>query len=236
MSPRASSVVLLLAALGGIALTARLGLWQLDRAAQKVGAAAAVEARSLLPVLANAQLSGDDAQLNRRVALRGHWLSDKSVYLDNRPMDGRVGFFIVTPLQLDGRPEAVLVQRGWVPRNSRDRSQLPALASSSEAVSVNGRLTAAPSRLYEFSPSPPGLIRQNLSVAAFAQETRLPLLPLTVLQQDSASDGLLRDWPPADLGLQKHYGYAFQWFALCALILGLYVWFQLVKPRRTRTG
>jgi surfeit locus 1 family protein len=52
------------------------------------------------------------------------------------------------------------------------------------------------------------------------------------LQSDAPSDGLLRDWPAADLGLQKHYGYAFQWFALCALILGLYVWFQLVKPRR----
>jgi surfeit locus 1 family protein len=47
-----------------------------------------------------------------------------------------------------------------------------------------------------------------------------------------AADGLLRDWPAPDAGLQKHYGYAFQWFALSALILGLYVWFQLIRPRR----
>ena len=236
MTPRAQRVIVLLAALAAAALTARLGLWQLDRAAQKVAAAAAVDERGQLPALGNVALAGDDSQLNRRVSLRGHWLADKTVFLDNRPMDGRVGFFVLTPLQLDGRPETVLVQRGWVPRNSQDRTQLPLLAASGEAVEVNGRLTAAPSRLYEFSASPPGLIRQNLTVAAFAQEIKLPLLPLTVLQQDAASEGLLRDWPAADLGLQKHYGYAFQWFALCALILGLYVWFQLIKPRRARTG
>jgi surfeit locus 1 family protein len=32
--------------------------------------------------------------------------------------------------------------------------------------------------------------------------------------------------------VQKHYGYAFQWFALSALIIGLYAWFQLPRPRR----
>jgi surfeit locus 1 family protein len=32
----------------------------------------------------------------------------------------------------------------------------------------------------------------------------------------------------------KHHGYAFQWFALSALIAGLYVWFQLLRPRLAR--
>ena len=34
--------------------------------------------------------------------------------------------------------------------------------------------------------------------------------------------------------MQKHYGYAFQWFALAALIAVLYVWFRLVRPRQRR--
>ena len=33
-------------------------------------------------------------------------------------------------------------------------------------------------------------------------------------------------------GVDKHHGYAFQWFALCALTAGLYVWFQIIQPRR----
>jgi hypothetical protein len=45
----------------------------------------------------------------------------------------------------------------------------------------------------------------------------------------SASEGLLRDWPQINAGVQKHYGYAFQWFGLSVLVVLLYVWFQLVR-------
>lgn len=226
--------VVLVAALLGAALTARLGVWQLDRAAQKIALQAALDAEAARPALANAELlvSGD-GQLHRRVTLRGHWLPERTVWLDNRPMDGRVGFFVVTPLQLTGRPEAVLVERGWAPRNQADRTQLPPLATPTGDVTVTGRLAASPSRLYELGAGSPGPIRQNLDAAAFAVETGLRLLPLTVVQTEASGpdDALPRHWPAPDLGLHKHYGYAFQWFALCALIVGLYVWFQLVRPR-----
>ncbi|MBB4846185.1 surfeit locus 1 family protein [Paucibacter oligotrophus] len=241
MSPRARFWLILAAALAAVALSARLGVWQLDRAAQKVALQEAVEQRAQLPALDAAQLSADAAnaqlQLQRRVLLRGRWLSDKTVFLDNRPMDGRVGFFVVTPLRLSGRGEAILVQRGWVPRDARDRSRLPTLADSVAAeVEVQGRLALAPSRLYEFSAAASGPIRQNLDAAAYAQEIQQALLPLTVLQSGPVDpqDGLLRDWAAPDLGLQKHYGYAFQWFALSALLLGLYVWFQLIRPTLQR--
>jgi surfeit locus 1 family protein len=80
-----------------------------------------------------------------------------------------------------------------------------------------------------------GPIRQNLDLDAFARETGLPLRPLTLVQEDgaaTAADGLLRQWPRPAADVHKHYGYAFQWFSLAALILGLYVWFQLIRPRR----
>ncbi len=44
-------------------------------------------------------------------------------------MAGKPGFYVVTPLQLEGRPEAVVVQRGWVPRNFADRTALPKVPS-----------------------------------------------------------------------------------------------------------
>jgi surfeit locus 1 family protein len=49
---------------------------------------------------------------------------------------------------------------------------------------------------------------------------------------DTPPDGLLRNWPPVASGVDKHHGYAFQWFGLCALILILYVWFQILSPLR----
>ena len=58
---------------------------------------------------------------------------------------------------------------------------------------------------------------------------------MSVLQTSSPSttgDGLRREWPLPTLGVDRHYGYAAQWFALAALMTGLYVWLQLVRPRR----
>jgi len=225
--------MVLLAALLGAALTARLGFWQLDRAAQKLSLQAALDAQAEHPALGNAELAG--ATLYRRVALRGVWLPEHTVWLDNRPMDGRAGFFVVTPLRLAGRDDAILVQRGWAPRHAVERNRLPPVLTPTGEVEVVGRLAASPSRLYELGEGSKGAIRQNLDPAAFAAEAGLKLLPMTVVQTaGSADDGLLRHWPAPDLGLHKHYGYAFQWFALCALIVGLYVWFQIVRPRLAR--
>lgn len=89
-----------------------------------------------------------------------------------------------------------------------------------------------PSKLYAFEGADQGRIRQNLDVAAFSAEIGVPLLPASLLQTGAASEGLLRDWSAPNTGVDKHYGYAFQWFGLCALVAGLYVWFQLILPRR----
>ncbi|WP_431276892.1 SURF1 family cytochrome oxidase biogenesis protein [Variovorax ureilyticus] len=76
-------------------------------------------------------------------------------------------------------------------------------------------------------------IRQNLELEAFRTETGLPLRTDISLQQTGeASEGMQRDWPAPALGVEKHYGYAFQWFGLSALVLILYVWFQLIAPYR----
>ena len=45
-------------------------------------------------------------------------------------------------------------------------------------------------------------------------------------------DGLLRTWPAVAVDVGKHHGYAFQWFSLSALLVGLTLWFQVVRPWR----
>jgi surfeit locus 1 family protein len=242
LSERSQRIVLLIAAIGVCLLTARLGVWQLDRAAQKIALKQSIEERSALPPLpAHALATSADelpAQVHRRITLVGEWVSSATVFLDNRQMNGRVGFFVVTPLKLsDG--SAVLVQRGFVVRDVDERARLPAIATPPGPVSVGGRIAPPPARLYEFGASDGGAIRQNLDLSVFARETRLGLRPLSVLQLDGglagSADGLQRDWPQAQVDVSRHHGYAFQWFALCALVAGLYVWFQIIRPRR-RSG
>ena len=69
-------------------------------------------------------------------------------------------------------------------------------------------------------------------MAAFRLETGLPLLEVSLLQTGAPSEGLMREWTAPNLGVDKHYGYAFQWFGLFALVVGLYVWFQIILPFR----
>jgi surfeit locus 1 family protein len=51
-----------------------------------------------------------------------------------------------------------------------------------------------------------------------------------LIQTGEPSEGLRRDWPVVALSADKNKGYAFQWFALCALMAGLYLWFQWIQP------
>ncbi|HEY8708146.1 MAG TPA: SURF1 family protein [Burkholderiaceae bacterium] len=241
MSASGRAAVILLATLIGVAVTANLGAWQLRRAAQKIALQTALESRAQLAALSASDLAHSaaaaESQHYRAVRLRGRWVPEHSVFLDNRQMQDRVGFYLVTPLQLEDRPEAVLVQRGWVPRDQRDRTLLPNVSTPAGLVEVVGHIAPPPARLYEFSAAASGVIRQNLDLGAFAAETGLRLAPLSVQQSDSAAaagDGLMRAWPRPAVDVQMHYGYAFQWFAMCALMAGLYVWFQLVRPRLKR--
>jgi surfeit locus 1 family protein len=227
--------MLTVAALVVAGTTFSLGQWQLRRAAQKEALQAAVDSKGQLPALdARSLLASPNitADIHRPATLKGSWRPDHTVYLDNRPMSGKTGFVVVTPLVLEGSAQAILVQRGWVPRNFSDRTRLPDISTPSGVVTVEGRIAPPPSRLYEFTGVESGRIRQNLDVPAFRAETGLPLLEVSLLQTGAASEGLLREWAVPNLGVDKHYGYAFQWFGLCALVIILYGWFQLALPLR----
>ncbi len=115
MTGGARGIVVLVAAVAAAAITARLGVWQLSRAAEKEALQASLDSRGAAPPLAAAELARSAgeaaAQHHRRITLEGRWVGGRTVYLDNRPMDGRAGFYVLTPLALpDG--DAVLVQRG----------------------------------------------------------------------------------------------------------------------------
>lgn len=225
--------VVTVAAALGCAVTLGLGAWQWGRADEKLALQAAIEARQKQPpvdireVLAAPDVS---AYLHRRVRLRGTW-GAPVVFLDNRQMDGKVGFYVVAPLQVEGG--AVAVQRGWAPRNFERREQLPPVATPAGTVEIEARIAPPPAKLYDFAEAEPGPIRQNLDLARFGAQARLPLATqFSVQQLGPPSEGLQRQWPQAASGAEKNWGYAFQWWALCALIAILYAWFQFIRPSR----
>ncbi|MDP9043708.1 MAG: SURF1 family protein [Pseudomonadota bacterium] len=242
MNARGRTLTIAIATGLGILATGNLGAWQLRRAAQKMALQAEIDARARMPAVGTAELASApaavDLQRYRPTRLRGRWAPAHNVFLENRQTTaGRVGFYLLTPFLLEGRADAVVVQRGWVPRDLRDRTLLPPVATASGTVEIEGRIAPPPARLYEFASSTGGTIRQNLDLDRYAAETGLPLLPLSIQQSDSAAtrgDGLVRDWPRPAVDVQRNHGYAFQWFAMAVLMAGLYVWFQWIRPWRER--
>jgi surfeit locus 1 family protein len=222
------------AATVGFAATLGLGMWQWGRGEQKVARQAETEQRQSLTPLDERALpaSGVPSELlHRPVVLHGTWVKERTVYLDNRQMQGKPGFYVVTPLQLAGG-RVILVERGWIARNFEHREQLQPVDTPSGVVEVRGLIASPPPKLYEFAGAGAGAIRQNLDLVRFRAETGLALLDVAVQQAGPPSEGLIRDWPRADNGAATNYGYAFQWWAMSGLIAVLYVWFQFIAPRR----
>jgi surfeit locus 1 family protein len=222
----------------GMAITARMGVWQLDRAQQKLDLQAAMQQAGQSTPLALRDLARDTAeaatQWYRPVQLQGRWLADHTLYLDNRQMGGRPGFFVLTPLEL-APGDAVMVQRGWLPRDAQDRAHLKPVLTPTGIITVSGRVAPPPSKLVALGEEGSGPIRQNVDLALESTRLGLALRPASLVELPNASnagDGLARDWPLPALDVQKHYGYAVQWFAMCTLMAGLYLWFQLLRPRR----
>jgi surfeit locus 1 family protein len=236
-SPQARFWLVTAAAVLVAGVTFSLGQWQLRRAAQKQNLQLAIETQSNQFILKAADLADPSVlkdAVHRRATLKGFWRAEHMVFLDNRQMNGKTGLIAITPLVLDGTGQIILVQRGWALRNFTDRSMLPDIQTPSELVTVRGRIAPPPSKLYAFKGVESGRLRQNIDIDAFSREIALPLLAVSVVQTGPANEGLLRDWAAPNVGIDKHYGYAFQWFGLFALVLGLYVWFQLINPWRLK--
>ena len=241
-----SLLVATMATVLGVALTVRLGVWQLSRGHEKEALHAAILAQQANPALDTAAVLKDKTvftQLHQGVRLEGQWLSQHTVYLENRPMQGRSGFIVLTPLQLDATT-TVLVQRGWIPRHQQDRTLLAPIETPQGLVQVNGRIALGPSEVMDLGDqtlstanattaqtagqSP---IRQNLNIANYSHDIGVSLAG-TVLQTDADAEGLQRSWPVITAGVEKHWGYAFQWFVLAVVQLLLYFWYQWIKPYR----
>lgn len=210
--------------LGAVSGAVALGNWQMQRAeSRRALAADQAAAQRAAPLVLPAQAVSPEAFANRRVRVRGTFLPEHTILLDNRQRAGRVGYEVVTPLRIEGGAMHVVVLRGWVPAGPR-RDVLPEVPVPPGVQVLEGvALDHLAQRYAPDSPAPGARVWQNLSVEAVRSATGLALQPILVEQHSAATDGLLRDWPVAGAGAQKNEMYALQWYSLAALAALLFV-------------
>ena len=226
------------AALVGFAVTIALGMWQLRRAAEKTALDQTWDAAQIgapLVLHTAADVAAVAASLPRRVRVGGEFDYPRTYWLDNRPLAGRAGFLVVTPLRLDGTQQVVLVNRGWAARDPGDRTRLPAIGRPAGSVEIEGIAVADMPRVFDLGEQGAGVIRQNLDGREVESEIGMPVAHFVIQQTSALDDALDRHWTPPASGAERNRGYAFQWFALATLIALLPVVFGL-RALRARSG
>jgi surfeit locus 1 family protein len=173
--------------------------------------------------LSAAEVSAADVEW-RRVTARGRFEPKYAVLIDNRIRRGVAGYHVLMPLAIDGGGDRyVLVNRGWI-AGTADRNQLPEVKTPAGTVEITGLAVTPSRRFLELSAgAAEGKVWQNLTLERYRQAVPISLQPFVIQQESPLEDGLAREWDPPDLGVNKHYGYAFQWLALALTLLVFYL-------------
>jgi surfeit locus 1 family protein len=211
-----------------VALGIALGNWQVRRAAEKIDLQAQLTERGRQAPLVLTGGTSAVPQEFRRVSVRGQFVPGFAVFLDNRPYQGRAGYVLVMPFKIEGADQYLLVARGWLPRAAGAVGQLPVYQTPAGMTTLEGVMRLDLGHVMQLGTAPPltpNAMVQNLSVADVARASNLPLLPFFIQQTgpQAAGETLVRDWPAPAVGVEKHRGYAFQWYALATMAFLFFV-------------
>jgi surfeit locus 1 family protein len=233
-SHRASAAARVLPPIAALALAVLftfLGFWQLDRAGQKRALEAAFQSGGEpVEITANAA-----PPLYRRISATGHFLGSRQFLIDNIVEDGRLGYYVITPLELVQGGPLLLVNRGWIPR--QPDGELPDVSVEAGLRTVEGRagrlprVGLRPGSALDADGGWPRLATFP-TVEDLAGALQRPALPFVLLADPDPAAGLVRRWEPRQAGPSRHLGYAFQWFALAVAVVVL----TAVLYRRKRSG
>ena len=243
-------LVLVLLAATGMSL---LGQWQLDRARQQSAQAqrraeSAAAKRPAVPIesLFRARQSFPGAAAGRSVTLSGRWDGDRQLLVPDREQDGRIGFWLLTPMVLaDG--SAVPVVRGWVARSDDPAAAPPSAQASASPSAPAGPATSAQVRVTgALHPADPPSERTpgqgsglpsgqlgSVSVVDLLDLWPYPLYTGYVIEAAQQAPATVpapvpAQLPPPDPGLAwRNLSYALQWWLFAAF--GLFFWYRLVR-------
>lgn len=210
-----------------------LGKWQLSRSDEKEARHELLEQYAKQPAVAlpNTLVRLEDFQY-RDVEVQGEFISEHTIFLDNKTHQGHAGYHVITPLRVLNSTLLVAINRGWV-ATGYDRSVLPHVNEINGVVKVTGLVVAPELRTFKLSEMvTAGKVWNDFNLLRYQEVIGQEIQPLMVLQKNNAEDGLIRDWDRPDSGAAKNLGYAVQWFLLATTAI---IIFLVLNVKRTNT-
>jgi cytochrome oxidase assembly protein ShyY1 len=201
-----------------------LGVWQLQRAEEKHEILSTIaQRRSELPISMEQLLQRQQPAFSQ-VQLRGHYLDDKLVLMDNKIYQGQFGYEVIMPFR-ERNGGLLLVSRGWV-NGSLDRNQLPVVEPVAGAIELLGEVYVPLGEAFTLGSTelPDGWPKriQSLDVAALSAAMNATLYPYVIRLRESSVNAFVPHWQDVNMQPQKHTAYAVQWFAMAAALVVLY--------------
>jgi surfeit locus 1 family protein len=210
---------LLAVALAAVAV--RLGVWQLDRLADRRATNRVELAAREMPVLdIDRVIPATTPLAGRRVTARGVFLADGELLLRNRVHREAPGVHVVTPLRTAGTGALIWILRGFAhAANGVTPDNVPPPPAGT--VTVRGVMAALPVTDNRGRPAVTGgdTTWQRLDSAMVAQRLPGSLAVVLYLAGDAGGPGQLPAIEPPTLGEGPHLSYAIQWFGIALAIL-----------------
>jgi surfeit locus 1 family protein len=209
-----------------------LGVWQLSRAEEKRQLLAEHESRQQAAPVSISEIERESTPAYRRVRLQGFFDTRHSLLLDNRIRDGKAGVEVLQPFYDQPSGLWVLINRGWLAWP--DRRIAPDFATPQEYMQLQGWVYVPLESGWQLQGADSGKDWPRLISAVAVQKLwqqlgRGGLLHEVRLLPGPAS--LRVDWPVVAMSPDKHTGYAVQWFAMAAALLGLFIYLGLSNAR-----
>lgn len=207
-----------------VAQFAGLGAWQISRGLEKQADRAAFHDESGFA----AWQDGMEIRSYQRLKASGYYDAEHQFLLENIIVNGRYGYYVVTPLIGERGEPVLLVNRGWLEKGVGD-VDVGVLEVPVTRMTVRGRAGSLPRAGYKMGAAidpasswPKRAVYPSTEEVASALDA--PVQAFVLLMDHQEEHGFVRHWVPTEFGPGKHFGYAFQWFAMGAVLSGLLVW------------
>lgn len=195
-----------------------LGFWQLDRADEKQAIVDAIVLAQSTPTKP-LELENINSKEHYKVLLNGYFDSDKQFIYDNQIVKSNAGYYVLTPFILNN-DSAILVNRGFVPWYGK-RDELIDIAIDGHPRTIEVGLIRPQKRIQlkkqDVDANFPILI-QSLDLDQFSLLSGYQFVPMLAQLDVNASNGFFRQWKPFYGSVDKHLGYAFQWFFMAFVL------------------
>lgn len=242
--------ILLALSITFVILMTYLGFWQLDRAEQKeqilkqwYGSAVEFKNGEFHRATQHTMAADKHKLFYRKVLIKGTFDSERYFLLDNRTRNAKVGYEVIavmTPsLSEHQKAQVVFVNLGWIAAPS-DRQILPRVDLPVDEIEITGWLKKVNAGLVlaedKWLVNWPVRIQQAKLTKMATTLGADDHYPLLLLAEQPLSSQFITQWQPTNMTVEKHLGYAAQWFLMAIVLVLMILWFFVSSHRESKGG